>query len=386
MNKKNKKILFIPAQGFAHVTRTLRLAEAFKQDYDTQIILTKEFIMLADNLGMNYKLIDIKKMDYQQIIKGNFDGLSDEVKVAKEAKLYDQIIMDFMPDVVITSACMTATIPIRKHGINHISITDSCNVEELKYGGNFASDKVVMIKDKILSPYNSVASGFGLPPVENFIDLIGGSFNVMPDLPYLFPLRENLPNFKFIGPLTWQDESGHLDSRIKIDRTSPLIYVSMGSSGKTEDMEQIAKILHHSPYQAVMTTGSVADSDALKKFEREGFYIEKFISGNKIIKASDKTIVVCHAGLGTMYQALENKVYGMVTIPAHMQHFLISKRFAELGIASELKGDSINRLLDVCADIISRPQAEGYKRINAELRMYEGQRNGKAEIEAYLEK
>ncbi|GEM_PF-3685779 len=379
-----KRILFIPAQGFAHVTRTLRLAEAFKTDYDIQIILSQDFSFLADKLQIKFRLFDIGKIDYQQIIKGNFDSLSDEVKVAKEVALYEQAILDFQPDVIVTSAAVNATIAIKKHGITHVSITDSCNVEELKYGGNFNSEQIEMIKTEMMRSYNSVAEGFGVATANGLMDLMTGDFNVMPDLPYVFPLRERLPNFEFIGPLTWQDSNGALDARIRIDRSKPLIYVSMGSSGKTEDMETLARILQKSSYQAIMTTGGTADLEKLKQFERPGFYIEKFIAGDQIIRASDKTIVVCHAGLGTVYQAFENNTYGMITIPAHMQHDLISKRLTALGMARELRGESINTLIEVCDDIISKPQAEGYAHVREQIAFYQGPQNGKAAIEKYL--
>ena len=208
--------------------------------------------------------------------------------------------------------------------------------------------------------------------------------NLLPDLPALFPIRELPRSFFYMGPVTWKGADKPLDPTVVIDAMKPLVYVTMGSSGNLEHMETIAARLRASRFQVVMTTGGVIDAQEMKSYERPGFYVRDFLPGDKVIASNKQTIVICHGGIGTVYQAMEHKARGIIVIPAHRQHRRIGKRLAAMRLGrlvtdSELPGvvEMVNQLLTMSHDTAPID-------IRDDLRTYTGSPLGKKLISEFI--
>lgn len=416
---EKKRILAIPALGYAHVTRLIELVSALQRDFDVLTVVTQPFKELTDNLGLESLVLNHSGIDYNKIAKGNVNVFTVE-EMSQMAHDYVDVLMQNRPDFVVTSGVVPAHIAIRHLGLPHVSVLDTSTTpyanhkiqisqEFVLKGKMFQSGaseqevygllskmsleerrKQVATVDELAKPiidtFNNVTQQFRVRQATNIIDMLQGDLNLMPDLPSIFP-ASNLPdNFVYIGPLAWNSTSEVLETEIRIDRGKPLVYVSMGSSGNQRDLQKLAELLSKSEYQVVMTVGGVANSDDLKKYERQGFYVRKFLPGSKVIKSSDKTIVICHGGLGTVYQALENGAHGIMVIPAHPQHDLVGDRLEELGLGKTVRFDELDKIVESTARFLSLPKSPAYEKLNTELRDYRGPVRGREVILSFAER
>jgi len=130
---------------------------------------------------------------------------------------------------------------------------------------------------------------------------VEGDYNLILDTELLGPTKDLPPNFLQVGPVIWSPELPLPAWVNELDKSRPLIYVTMGSSGHTDLFRMILNTFRGSPYQVIISTGGQID---LKKDEiPEGFYVEKYLPGEKIMEMAD--VVICHGGNQTVYQAVQ---------------------------------------------------------------------------------
>lgn len=378
-----KKAMFIPSSGFAHVTRTLLLAQQFKCDHDVVAILTPGFAKFAAELDIETKVVNLPPVDYRSFAR---DGLSLK-NVETAAQVYDSAIGEFNPDFVVTSMALAARLPVKARQLPQIAIYDACNHPYYLGLAQLPSEARRTHIEKAranLDHYNAAARRMHSPEEKSYGSLFAADFNILPDLPALFPLEDLPPNYAYMGPLTWKGDCNALDPSIVIDESKPLIYVSMGSSGNSDCLRILAEKLRASRYQTVITTGNVVESRELKGFERDGLYVRDFLPGDRVIRASSKTLVICHGGIGTVYQAVENCACGIISIPAHNQHERIAKRLEEVGIAKTIPGGDLSGIEGIIDTMLSEPQGSYCAELQADLATYDGARKGKELVDRYL--
>ena len=236
----------------------------------------------------------------------------------------------------------------------------------------------------LLRLFNAVAKRLNAPEEKSLRVYFIADLNVIPDLPSLFPIRELPRNFVYMGPVTWKGASKPLDYTVVIDANKPLVYVTMGSSGNRKHMKTIAERLRGSQFQVVMTTGGVIDAWELKSYERPGFYVRDFLPGNKVIASSKQTIVICHGGIGTVYQALEHKACGILVVPAHQQHRRIGNRLAEIGLGRLVTENDLAGIVEMVNQMLASPQDTASIDIGADLQTYTGAPLGKKLIAEFM--
>ena len=386
MSGIKKRILFLPTLGFAHVTRTLVLAKELASEFEVRIAISRRFLSLADELQIDTRLVDLPLVDYDKFSRGGpvFDT---EEKVERFAATYGAVMDEFKPDGVVSSMPMAARIAIMARRIPHVTIFDACNHPQFRLSEELNEEKECERIERfgqMLRRFNAVAKGMNAPAEKSLRVYFIADLNVIPDLPSLFPIRELPRNFVYMGPLTWKGASRPLDSTVVIDANKPLVYVTMGSSGNRKHMKTIAERLRGSQFQVVMTTGGVIDAWELKSYERPGFYVRDFLPGNKVIASSKQTIVICHGGIGTVYQALEHKACGILVVPAHQQHRRIGNRLAEIGLGRLVTENDLAGIVEMVNQMLASPQDTASIDIGADLQTYTGAPLGKKLIAEFM--
>lgn len=142
--------------------------------------------------------------------------------------------------------------------------------------------------------------------------LTGKDLTLLADIPEYFPTR-NLPdNYRYVGPLTWETASPPPSWWPPRKSGSPLIYITMGTTGIGDFFHTVYELLRTSNISAIITTG--AQASGLESIDGK-VYIEKYIDGDLAMKECD--MVICHGGNGTIYQALKQgkPIIGIPTIP-----------------------------------------------------------------------
>jgi UDP:flavonoid glycosyltransferase YjiC (YdhE family) len=381
-----KRILFLPTLGFAHVTRTLVLAKELASEFEVRIAISRQFLSLAEELQIDTRLVDLPVVDYDKFARGEpvFDT---EEKIERFAATYGGALDEFKPDGVVSSMPIAARIPIVARRIPHVTIFDACNHPQFHLPDELTKEQQrerIKRAGQMLGRFNAVAKRMNAPEEKSLRVFFTAALNVLPDLPSLFPIRALPPSFVYMGPVTWKGAGKRLDPTVAIDADKPLVYVTMGSSGNREHMKTIAERLRGSPFQVVITTGGVIDAQELKSYERPGFYVRDFLPGDKVIASSKQTIVICHGGIGTVYQALEHQARGILVLPAHWQHRRIGSRLAEIGLGRLVSDSDVPGVVEMVHPLLTAPHDTVPIDIGADLQSYPGAALGKKLIAEFL--
>ena len=152
--------------------------------------------------------------------------------------------------------------------------------------------------------FNRLREELGITPLNNLNLEMCGEYNLVPDIPELFPTK-NLPdNFEYIGPLF--SKTGSLPVPEKpVLPSEPYIYISIGSTATTKMIKIVFDAFKREAIPVVMTTGKQKiDLDV-----PSNFYLFDYLSAKQAFK--NALMIICHGGQGTLYQALS---YGVPII------------------------------------------------------------------------
>jgi UDP:flavonoid glycosyltransferase YjiC (YdhE family) len=175
-----------------------------------------------------------------------------------------------------------------------------------------------------IKPYNRVRKDLGLKSKRNFFDQMAGDLILMPDFAAFKGIEMNKTALP-IGPLTWeprdQEIPTHADAAtaerfqtfLDADTETPLIYLTMGSTGTLELFTMVIEALKDKPYRLAITTGGQFALADLGKLPANVCTIP-FFPGHQILEKA--SVAINHGGSGSAYQAMAAQV-PQVMIPTH---------------------------------------------------------------------
>ncbi len=285
--------------------------------------------------------------------------------IAADVDLYGAV----KPDLVLTDFRFTAPLSTHISALRHAAIVNasSTTYRSLPYvplfewapewlvGRNtslwasldsFNLKLEMLVFDNVMKSFKKLSKRYGIKkPVTASNCLTGKDITLIADIPGYFPTSHLPENYKYIGPLTW---NSHVQppSWWPISKNgTPLIYITMGTTGLTDFFWQVYKVLAASDMKAIITTG--AQVQGIESVEGK-IYVEPYIDGDMVMEGCD--LVICHGGNGTIYQALYHgkPVIGIPTVPD--QHFNM-RRVEALGIGRMLSWKEFSKnpasLLDI---------------------------------------
>lgn len=178
--------------------------------------------------------------------------------------------------------------------------------------------------------------------------------HLLADLPAFQP-TQNLPaHVRYVGPLFWGHDDQHATATdellARVDRTQPMVYLSMGSSGRKDLLEAAAPVLAELPYQFVVTAG--ASSDGVPAWG-PNVHVLPFVSAPRVLARA--AAVVCHGGNGTVYQALSQGV-PIVAIPSFFDQEIQADQLTHHGLGLRLEpGEAVDRLPAALETVLNDP-------------------------------
>jgi UDP:flavonoid glycosyltransferase YjiC (YdhE family) len=196
------------------------------------------------------------------------------------------------------------------------------------------------------APFNTMRRKYGLPELPDVRDcMCSENFNLVADIEEFFPHVPDMPDrYQYVGPLLWESNAPAPDWLVKLDRTRPIVYLTMGSTGPLEQIKAILKQLADDGFQVICTTAT----EAIRELP-PGCYAAPFAPGKALCRAAD--VIVCHAGSGTIYQALScgKPIVGVPEF--HDQEFNMQRVEAlGLGLRANDEEDVIRQVRKIRAD------------------------------------
>jgi len=157
-------------------------------------------------------------------------------------------------------------------------------------------------------------SHFGLTPIDDIREMFVGKRTFLWDIPEFMPLSEK-KGFIHVGPLSWNEGThGDVDLYSIAENTKPLAVLTFGTcNGNITQLTRLINILYHLGYKVIVAAGG--QGKLLLPFKddtRVSSYL--FAPINKILPHA--SLVICHGGQMTIFEALANEV-PVAVIPFH---------------------------------------------------------------------
>jgi len=227
-------------------------------------------------------------------------------------------------------------------------------------------------------PFDRVRRRHGLGPLGDIRDcMCSRDLNLLPDLATVFPSKVLPESFHYVGPVLWEPALPDPPWLADLDRNLETVYVTMGSTGPVEQIKSIADGLLRMGLQVVCTTGS-GDTELCPGEER--FHAVRYAPGGKLCEMAD--VVVCHAGNGTIYQALSRGT-PIVGIPEfHDQEFNM-QRVEALGLGRRVSNGR-HLVRDVLDAVDAVRSDSAYQQRAGEVQELIAQTDAPASAAAYI--
>ncbi len=321
----------------AHAGRMLMVAKALREKFTGEIIFSGggKYHNLFSRAGFQFYPI---KGSFRKIIEPLFSGNLSLFKLpAYRRELFDiyrelikqelELYQSLQPDLIICDARPSASLAAEIYGLPVIWII---NIGTLSYSTikrtfpktsplftKFPRLRVInklppVMRDFFFPDYlfllgrffwvkfhNQLRASFGLKPWNNYMDTFQAKQIIMADIESMAPTA-NLPkNYHFVGPLVWEPEM-ELPEPLKDQKD--LIYITMGSTGDPQLFHPLIEAFLNMPeFNVVLTTGGLQEEEKPVRLP-DNVRLYKFLPGTQIVKRA--RLVICHGGLGTIYQAL----------------------------------------------------------------------------------
>lgn len=313
MNKG--RILIFPFGLLAHYTRCIELAKILHERFEIIFRQTPEYDFLVHSSG--FQSFECQDFDPAEVLakaeQFSFSWLN-EKDLERIFKAQTEAIRRFEPVAVIGDASFGLRLAAEAAGVPYISLVNAYmspyyqRIRRLPpnhLANTFAFFLPVMFFDGIVKcaekiafrktgkPFRRIARKNGLSIRKSFLQELTGDLNLIADLPELFPMAELPHNYSVIGPLLFKNELA-VEPNVFTQPERKNILITTGSSGKL-DKHIFTDSLFNRYNFLMVGSQDIPVGENIRK--------TPFINFDEILPDTD--LVICHAGNGTLYKALE---------------------------------------------------------------------------------
>ena len=275
------------------------------------------------------------------------------------------VIRDFSPDIVLNDHRITSAASARLTSILHATIVNTSVTRH--YAPRIRPLRGGRIRKKIVGPllptmrellFRRIASSLnrelqhrGGSRLEH--PLGGNDLTIFADTPGFAPVQRLDSTLFHAGPLTWSPDKDDVPWEDIEGMGKQLIYCTAGSTGRRDIgafYREAADLFLPHGYSLLFSSGAQVPASELPP-EKDVVYVRSFVNGDRAAAAA--SVVICHGGNGTIYQALR---YGtpIIAVPENIDQAIHSQRLNELGAGIHLEKRRIRRNLKPVAAAVKR--------------------------------
>lgn len=318
MDTEKPRLLVFPFPLMSHYLRCASLLESMQDRYE--IFFTSTTGVVQEKLlEMGFTTIPTRNFDSARVLsdsrKFRFDWLSEET-IDDIFQSQVGTIRAVKPSLILSDSAQTARMAAEYVNVPHLALVNGYmskgygrtrGVPETHPAKQFEDKTPVALFDQITrtaewfamnrvhKAFRKVRRRYGLPRTRSYLDEYEGDFTAICDDPTIFPQRSLSPTSRIIGPAYYTGQKGPCTS---LSPDKPVIVVSMGSSGEWEGLQLLASPLFDS-YTIVL----LGDTDVPSASHIVSY---RFLEPSEILPHA--SLMLCHGGNGTIYQAL---MYGL---------------------------------------------------------------------------
>jgi UDP:flavonoid glycosyltransferase YjiC (YdhE family) len=198
-----------------------------------------------------------------------------------------------------------------------------------------------LVEPDVRPVFNPVLEQHGLAAIQRAEDLLCGDLLLVPSIPELDPLPDNLPTTHYVGPLTRRDaEAAELGAPFQaLGKDHPLVYITLGGGADPVGDPDTFAVLNDAfagmSVEVVVSTGLRFAPGDLPPPPRNIQY-HRWVPGPALVARSQ--CVVFHGGYGT---TMETARFGVpsVVLPFHSEQEANGRRLEAAGMARVIAPD-----------------------------------------------
>lgn len=181
-------------------------------------------------------------------------------------------------------------------------------------------------------PYREICKKNGIPfeDIKSGFDFsVSDTLTLICDMPEFTPQRGMPKHYHFTGPILWEPSQGYSEVPEETkSKEGKLIYVSLGTSGQVSGFQSLIKAFARLPYKVLISTGGAPLPDLPANVTAL-----PFVKPAGILK--EASLMVCHGGNGSIYQALNASV-PVLCITSFYDQEWNGQRVRELGLGQSV--------------------------------------------------
>lgn len=351
-----RRILFLAeAVTLAHVGRPVALADALDpQQFDLTIACDPRASWAL--AGFPGRVLPLRSIPSAQFLDALAVGRPayDEATLTAYVRDDQQVLEQVQPDVVVGDFRLSLSVSARLARVRYIAISNaywSPYYAKARYvvpehpttrivPVPLASAFFRMFKPAFFAwhsrPLNRVRTRFGLPSLG--LDLrrtyTDADKVLYADVPELFALEDAPPTHEFLGPIIWAPPVARPPWWSELPEDRPLIYVTLGSSGKPELLEQVLAALAPMDVSVVAATAS----DRPLPSQPANARVARYLPGDEAARRA--ALVICNGGSSTSQQALAAGV-PVIGVASNLDQFLNMHALEDAGAGVLVRGDRV---------------------------------------------
>jgi UDP:flavonoid glycosyltransferase YjiC (YdhE family) len=348
-------LFFAEAVTLAHVARPVALASALlPQGFDVHLAQHPRYRHLIGDLALTEHAIhSISPQQFMQALAAGtplYDLPTLQAYVEEDLK----IIAAVQPDIIVGDFRLSLAVSAKLAAVPHIALSNaywspfcqqSYTVPDLPMtqalGPRLAQSLFSLAHPvafalhclpmhRLRRSYGLQSLGFDLRTVYTF-----GDYTLYADIPELYRMQAVPRHHQFIGPIVWSPHFPLPPWWEELPQDTPLIYVTLGSSGKASLLPELIAALGQMNVIALVSTAGAPVPQEVPA----NVYVSAYLPGEEAVKLA--SLVICNGGSPTTHQALVQGV-PVIGVATNLDQFLNMAAIERFGAGRLLRASTCN--------------------------------------------
>lgn len=366
--RRVRVLLFAEAVTLAHVARVIALARLLDPArYDVTLACDpRAGRFLVGEPWPSVPISSVSSVDFARALsRGDplYDARTLERYVADDLRL----IADGQPDLVVGDFRLSLSVSARVAGVPSMAVGNAYWCPGWQGGYPMPVLPVTRwlplplvraVFDRVMPlalrahcrPLNEVRARHGMAPLGTDLRRVYSDADalLLADSPDLFPLAPRPPNASYIGPLLWSPRVPLPPWWDAVADSAPIVYVSLGSSGRAALLPMILRALARLPVSVLVSTAGqpLADRD-----RPSNAFVAEYLPGDAATARA--RLVISNGGSLTTQQALLSGV-PVLGIAANMDQFMSMSPLVAAQAGRLLRADRLDerRVHEAASDLL----------------------------------
>ncbi len=341
----NRQVLFVgEGVSLAHIGRPLALAGCLRQcGYEMSFACGRDHTGLVERSGLRMEELPTLRADVfrTRLARGKPVYDSETLTEYVEAEL--ELIERVGPDLVVGDFRVSLSISCRVLGVPYVALANAhwspwsrqrFPLPELSLlrvlGSGWLPRAIVGLASPLVfrhqaAPFNRVRRRWGLPPVASIREVYtDGDWTLYADLPSVAPTKALPANHHYLGPVLWEPCVPLPEWFDELPGDRPVVYVTMGSSGRVAALEAVLGALGKMPVAVVLATAGRTSTDDLPA----NVYSARYLPALRVLSRAD--LATTNGGCASGYQALSRGV-PLLSLPSNADQYYTAGGVAASG-------------------------------------------------------